>query len=499
MAHHSIRSQGVHHGPQLDKARLMAFRIWALIGGVIVLLGLGKALGMLGQTIEILAVAAVITFLCNPIVDFLDERRVPRVLGTLIAYLVLLALISLVVLLIAPVVIDQLTSLIGNIPGYVDQSQEALTSFYANYSHILSENPQLQAQLQEYASKLGQIMMKFANAAGASLVGFGGAVISAIATVGMALVVAFWIAMDLPKMRREIMVLVGPRRAESFEIITSVCYRAIGGYLKGLIITSAITGCLAAIGFKLVGLPYAGLLGLITGLLNVIPIVGPWVGGAIAGAVGLFVAPLTGLLAVVVTIVAQQITDTFVSPKVMQSSVAVHPMLVILGLTAGGALGGIVGMILAVPALAAAKGVFVYYFESTTGRQLVSEEGAFFVGKAFNDDEGRPIPALDATGGSKYYAGDYAQAHRSHAQDARFSFSRDNIDAQHEQAAEQRREEQEKQERKEAGEETLKDHLEEGVEAVKRMAGIDEKTPSQSADASQEMSRSYVASSESTD
>lgn len=292
----------------------------------------------------------------------------------------------------------------------------------------------------------------------------------------MALVVAFWLAMDLPKIRREVMVLVGPTRAESFEIIASVCYRAIGGYLKGLIITSAITGILSAIGFMLIGLPYAGLLGLVTGMLNIIPFIGPWVGGIIAGAVGLFVTPLTGLLAVVVTIIAQQITDTFVSPKVMQSSVAVHPMVVILGLTAGGALGGVVGMILAVPALAAAKGVFVYYFEAKTGRQLVSEEGALFVGKAFNDEQGNPIPALDATGGSKYYAGLYAQSSKSDVHDERFSFSQDNLAVKAESQEEEKRLDREKQERKENGNETLKDQIEDGVTAVKRMAGITDDT-----------------------
>ncbi|MDO5045050.1 MAG: AI-2E family transporter, partial [Coriobacteriia bacterium] len=224
----------------------------------------------------------------------------------------------------------------------------------------------------------------------------------------MSLVVAFWLSMDLPKFHRESMIIAGPKRAENFEVMISVFARSLGGYLKGLVITSACTGTLAGIGYAILGVPYSGLLGLLTGLLNIIPFIGPWIGGISAALVGFFVSPLTALLTVVVSFASQQITDNFISPKVMQSAVSVHPMLVILGLAAGGALAGIPGMIFAVPLLAAAKSLYTYYFEKKTGRQLVSEDGGIFLGKPFNDENGNPIPAFDATGGQKYYSGEFA-------------------------------------------------------------------------------------------
>ena len=98
----------------------------------------------------------------------------------------------------------------------------------------------------------------------------------------------------------------------------------------------------------------------------------------------------------VVSVVAQNVVDNLVSPLVMQSSVKIHPAMSLIGITMGASLGGAVGMALAVPLTAAVKGAFVYYFESKTGRQLVSYEGAFFKGTPFHHADGSPVPSFDA-------------------------------------------------------------------------------------------------------
>lgn len=80
---------------------------------------------------------------------------------------------------------------------------------------------------------------------------------------------------------------------------------------------------------------------------------------------------MLALWTLVVTMVAQNVTDNVISPKVMQSSVQVHPIMSLTALVIGSALMGPIGMIIAIPLCAALKGIFVYYFENETGRQLV--------------------------------------------------------------------------------------------------------------------------------
>ena len=159
-------------------------------------------------------------------------------------------------------------------------------------------------------------------------------------------------------------------------------------------------------GFWVIGIPNAAALGLITGVMNIIPVVGPWIGGAAAAVVGLFVSPWAAVLALVLTIFVQQFVYTFISPKIMSDSVDVHPALVIVALFVGSAVGGamagligsVVGMLLSIPFAAIAKSVFVFYYEKRTGRQVVAEDGVFFKGTPTRlaSDESLPDAVADA-------------------------------------------------------------------------------------------------------
>jgi hypothetical protein len=109
-------------------------------------------------------------------------------------------------------------------------------------------------------------------------------------------------------------------------------------------------------GFWLIGLNFWLIIGMIAGFLNIIPFVGPWVGGAMGFTVGLVTGSLTtAIWAAVVALVVQQIDNNFVSPTVLRATVRLHPAVVILVLLLGGAIGGLWGVLLAVPAMAAIK------------------------------------------------------------------------------------------------------------------------------------------------
>lgn len=109
-------------------------------------------------------------------------------------------------------------------------------------------------------------------------------------------------------------------------------------------------------------------------------------------------SPMLALWTLIVTMVAQNVTDNVISPKVMQSSVQVHPIMSLTALVIGSALMGPIGMIIAIPLCAALKGIFVYYFENETGRQLVAYDGAVFKGTPYRDADGNPVAAYDALG-----------------------------------------------------------------------------------------------------
>ena len=199
------------------------------------------------------------------------------------------------------------------------------------------------------------------------------------------------------------MVIAGPAHGRDLSVLLAVMSRSVGGYMRGVTITSLVGGLLAFVGYALMGHPYAGLMAIAMGVFHFVPVVGPWIASALAVLLALSVSPLLALEALLVSVVVQNLTDNVVSPLVMQSSVKVHPALSLLGIVIGNALGGVLGMALAIPLTAAARSVFVYFFESKSGRQLVSYDGALFRSTPFRDEEGRIEPSFDALDDDRFF------------------------------------------------------------------------------------------------
>jgi predicted PurR-regulated permease PerM len=221
--------------------------------------------------------------------------------------------------------------------------------------------------------------------------------------IGFALVIAFWMLVDLPRLGREAYRLMGDARKTDAQMLHLTVTRVMGGYLKAMVIQCAIIGVACGILFACLGVPSPAALGTIAGLLNVIPIVGPWFGGGLAFIASVVKDPIVGVIALVGTVVIQQFVYTFVSPKIMGESVDIHPALTFLALMAGagvgtatgGLMGALVGALLSIPLVAMLKSVFVFYFEKRTGRRIVAEDGVFFKGVPGEGDEVDPM--ADAT------------------------------------------------------------------------------------------------------
>ena len=391
-----------------DKARRRFLNVWTIVGAIALTWVVVQLLNILSVPVAIVIWTTIIVFVLRGTVNKLEEIGINRTVGTAIGYVIMFAVLALVAfLLFSPGVgmNTQFANLIENVPVYVQGISDWANDMYARYAYML-EDESVRAFVSDVQASAMEWAGDFAKNSASGAIAFGTGLANAFMAIGFALVVAFWILMQLPQLGRECKRLVGDAHAEDLEMLHITFTRVMGGYIKGTLLQCAIIGVACGILFAVLGIPNSMALGGITGILNIIPIIGPWLGGGLAAIVGIFVSPLVAVIAILGTIVIQQFVYTFISPKIMSDSVDIHPALTLIALMAGSALGGamgglpgsLVGMLASIPAVAVAKSVFVYYFEKRTGRRLVSKDGVFFLGTPSSSEDGdAPNPIADAT------------------------------------------------------------------------------------------------------
>ena len=363
-----------------ERWRTTAMVAWASIG-VLVLVGVALwGVGKIAPALVPFVMAFLIVFLLNWPVRALANRGVPRAAAVLICFVVAFLVLGAVVTLLGPPIAHQATSFARNAPAYIARLDHAENAFEGRISGLVFP-AWLAGGIKMVSGQVSQAAIAFSNVAGRALLSAGGGIAIGFLDIFLALVVSFWALTDLPKIRQELIVLAGPTYEEDAEHLLTTVVRVVGGYLRGQSIASLTTGTLAALGLSLLHVPYAIVVGVIAFFLNFAPYIGPFITATIAGLLGLFVSPLVAVGAVVVVVVAQNFTDAVVVPRVMSAQVDLHPTLVIFSLLVGGTLFGIAGILFAIPVAATGKGLFVYYYERRTERQLSSENGALFRGR----------------------------------------------------------------------------------------------------------------------
>ena len=323
---------------------------WAVVG-IAVLLAI---IGLVAWTVRVvfppLVLAGAIVFLLNPVVTRLQRRGVPRALGTTFAYVVVLGTVVLAGFLVAPLATSQGQELADEWPAIEqrverwidDRAVESEGTFWEFTREELADTfSQDDETLRERLSRLRDIGIE---------------VFHILLILFLGPVVAFYLLVDLPHVRRAAEGLIPPGARDEVLLLAHKLNRAIGGFFRGQLLVATIVGVMCSVGLLAIGLRFWFLVGMIAGLFNVIPLIGPWVGGIPGVVIALTTgSPLQALGVVVVMVTAQQIDNHFITPQVMHRTVQLHPAAVILALLVGGTLGGFFGLLLAVPMAAVLK------------------------------------------------------------------------------------------------------------------------------------------------
>jgi predicted PurR-regulated permease PerM len=331
---------------------------WCGIGVIILAYLLLRLMVYVNPVVPPLLIAVAVVYLLNPLVTALERRGVPRVAGAGIVYVLFLCIVALVVALLVPVVTRQVESVIEHFPDYLAAAQASVRRVAARFG----QEPDFRLGADQVRNWLSagenrQAVTRYLT----GLRSITTSLLSGMIIFVLGPVMAFYLLVDLPRLRRGAMALVPPARREEITVLMDRIGQAVGGFFRGQLLVALFVGVASSIGLWVIGLPFWLLVGMVAGVFNLVPLVGPFIGGGLAVIIALIGGqPLKAVWAALVLLAVQQIDNHLISPNVMGRTVQLHPVVVMLALLVGASFAGLFGMLVIVPLVAVAKILFLF-------------------------------------------------------------------------------------------------------------------------------------------
>jgi predicted PurR-regulated permease PerM len=345
-----------------------AYRVWLAVGAVALIWIAWRLLARpLAVIVPPLVLATVIVYLLAPIVAALERRGLPRWAGALLAYLSGVVVVVGLGAILVPLLTDQLQAFAERLPDLLADLGQDLNRRLAPLGIDVplgdsNTGTALQSNIEQAVQ--GGALPSVAGVLG-GLSGLALGLLQNLIVFVLGPVIAFYALVALPGLRDWAHRLIPPQhRAEAIEV-GSQLHLVVGGFIRGQLLVALFVGIVTSGALAALGLPFWLLVGVTAGLTNVVPLLGPFVAGALGVSIAL-VSEGVGLAALVllVMIAVQQLDNHLISPLVMGRNVHVHPLVVLLALVIAGTVYGVVGLLIAVPAVAAGSVLVRHFWET---------------------------------------------------------------------------------------------------------------------------------------
>lgn len=295
-------------------------------------------------------VSGVLYYFTIPFVDWMHSRKVPRSLAILIVFLLIIGLLVLLFFAIGPILQAEFTRLAVSIPEGIREIQQIIME-YEDHA-LLDALLDLEAlDIDEIIDNLAGIVNRAISQLAVSIASLFDFITGIFITI---IIIPFLLYYMLKEKGGEFIPTMVERLSpeeykDNIKSALAEMNRLLGTYVQGLAIVCLFVGILAYIGFLIIGLDYALILAMFILITNIVPFLGPFIGSIPAVVVGLLDSPLTMLLVIFVIVVVQQLESLVISPQVMGRRMALSPLTIILLVLVAGRLGGLLGIILAIP------------------------------------------------------------------------------------------------------------------------------------------------------
>lgn len=257
------------------------------------------------------------------------EKSIGKPLSVLILFVITVLIIAGFISIVVPPLIEQTRALIDYIP-------EGTSRFVA----LKAKFPSIERGITNIAQNLGNMSGNFISITTSI---FGG-----IVSFFTVIILTFYILLDERFFSSFLLTMSSEKRNDLLSVGQKITQK-IGSWLNGQLLLGLAVGLIVFIGLSIIGLPYALTLGVVAGVLEFIPVIGPIISGVVAALIALTISPITAIIVVIFYIIVQQLENNLLVPKIMQKAVGLPPAIIIIAILLGSKLLGVIGALLAVP------------------------------------------------------------------------------------------------------------------------------------------------------
>lgn len=362
-----LNMKNVNETVLLTKKILHISYFLIIIAGIWVALKLVKELKIFSFLLEVLSIVAplfigiFVAWLFDPAVKWFQKKGINRTLGSIIMYVLFLGCLAILLCAIIPLLSDQINDFVQTLPGVFDSVKSWLDEVFQKLSGINGFDAN--GFKMDMFKKIEEFGTELASSLPTITVDLAKSIFSGLGTFLIGLIIGFYLLVGFDNVNDTIITIFPKKLQKSAKELIIEINTSLRRFVQGALLDSTFVFIITFIGLWIVGLKAPLLFGLFCGLTNVIPYVGPYIGGAPAVIVGFAQSPTTGILVLVVIALIQFIEGNFIQALIMSKTTKLHPVTIMLGLLVFGHFWGIIGMLISTPIISVAKSIILFLDE----------------------------------------------------------------------------------------------------------------------------------------
>lgn len=322
-----------------------------------------KILHFLGELLVVISpifIGIIVAWLFDPLVTWLQKKKIPRILGCIIVYLLLIAVIFLFMYAFVPIFIDQIGDFISTIPDIFSDLKVFANKIFDFFGGAGADAKLIQNKVYEF-------LEEFANGLTTNIpnlvFNIGKSIFNGGLNLVLGLMIGFYMLFDFDKLNTTIIKNIPASWRDNYQELGTRINTSLRNYVQGILLIMLLVFITQSIGLTIAGIKAPLIFALFCALTDIIPYFGPYIGAVPAIIVGFTVSPLTGVLCIVSILVVQALENNFYQPLIMGHTMKLHPVTIMVSLLIFQHFFGIIGMVVATPVVACLKVICTFINE----------------------------------------------------------------------------------------------------------------------------------------